>query len=184
MQLATAILAYGTSQGAEKAWDTRGRGRKPRPHVEKLDRSKLSKKFSVPVNTEKIRAAAESVKTLASVLGGVVTTNSHPWDILLNGSKVGIEVKRFMPGHKHLKATVHPESREKKVAFADKTKMKRMYLVVHDASNPSKESWFVRRVGDKGDPRSDPKDPRTGWSYNTRKMYSANAPEGLKGMIK
>lgn len=195
MQIATAIAihAYGTSEGADKAWDTRGRGRKERPHVPKLDRSKLAKQSYVKVTADKIQMAAQSVKTLASVLGSTPTSDSHPWDILLKGTKIGVEVKRFMPGRTHLKATIHSGtgdvkdkngSKERKVEFADKHGMKRMYLVVHDTHDPSKEMWYVRRVGDKGDPRSDPKDARTGWSYNARTMTPASSPEKVKELLK
>lgn len=177
-----ALLGYGTSQGAEKAWDTRGRGRKPRPTVKGLDRSALSKKYSVPVNADKVQAAAQSVQQLAQALGGMVTTNSHPFDILKKG--VGIEVKRFMPGHKNLKATVHPDSKQHKIDFATKNNLKRLWLVVHDTSTPGKEGWYARRMGNKGDPWTDPKDPRPGWAYNTRKMFAADSPEGLKEKIK
>lgn len=177
MRLASAIVlnAYGTSQGVSKAWDTRGRGRAPRPTVPHLNRSKLAKANYVPVTSEKIRNAGESVRLLAAALEATPTPDHHPFDILYKGTKIGIEVKRFEPGRKNLKATIHSGeagegSKERKVEFADKSGMKRMYLVVHDMHDPNNEQWFMRRVGDKDDPRSDPNDPRTGWSYNTYAM--------------
>lgn len=201
MLLATAIVihGYGTSEGVIKEWDTRGRGRKPRTKVENLNRSKIAKQSYVKVTSEKIKNAAQSVQQLAAALGTQPTANSHPFDILYKGTKVGIEVKRFEPGRKHLKATVHSGatlktkdkgklhnqgSKARKLAFADKTGMQRMYLVVHDMHDPSNVHWYARRMGDKGDPRSDPKDPRTGWSYNTRAMKEVSSPEELKGVIK
>lgn len=74
-------------------------------------------------------------------------------------------------------------SKERKVEFANKNGMQRMYLVVHDTSKPGKEGWYVRRVGDKGDPRSDPKDPRTGFSYNTYSMQPVKLLD-MKKVIK
>jgi len=38
MNQAVAIFCYGTSQGVERAWDTRGRGRKPRNSPEEIAR--------------------------------------------------------------------------------------------------------------------------------------------------
>jgi len=71
------------------------------------------------------------------------------------------------------------------VEFADKSGMKRMYLVVHDTHDPDNEKWYARRVGDKGDPRSDPKDPRTGWSYNYYTMHGGTStPEGLRRLVR
>jgi hypothetical protein len=192
MRLATAITlhVYGTSSGVEKAWDARGRGRKQRPTIPNLNRSALSKANYVPVTADKIRAAGDSVKILAAAIGGVVSNDNNAWDILKNGTKVGIEVKRFMPGRKNMKATIHSGdnikgarssgSRERKIEFADNNGMKRMYLVVHDTTTPGKEAWYVRRVGNKGDPRSDPDDPRTGWSYNTYAMQKVTLNQ-LKG---
>lgn len=188
-----ALLGYGTSSGVEKAWDSRGRGRKTRPTVKNLNRSELAKANYVPVTSDKIRAAGESVNSLAKAIGGIVSRDNSPWDVLKGGTKIGIEVKRFMPGRKNLKATVHSGanvkgassqgSKERKVEFANKSGMKKMFLVVHDTTDPAKEKWYVRRVGDKGDPRSDPKDPRTGWSYNTYSMQQATLSQ-MKGLIK
>jgi hypothetical protein len=189
MNLAATINlhGYGTSSGVEKAWDSRGRGRKP------INRSALAKASYVKVTPEKIRAAGDSVNMLAKAIGGVVSRDNAPWDVLKNGTKIGVEVKRFMPGRKHLKATIHSGadvkglsgqgSKERKVAFADKSGMKKMFLVVHDTSDPAKEKWYVRRVGDKGDPRSDPDDPRTGWSYNTYSMKEASLSQ-MKRLIR
>jgi len=192
---AIALHAYGTSSGVSRAWDTRGRGRAERPTVHNLDRSALAKASYVPITSEKIRAAGDSVKKLAAAIGGTVTSDNSPWDILVRGTKIGIEVKRFEEGRKHLKATIHSGanvrgegsqgSKERKVEFADKNGMKHMFLVVHDMHDPKNENWYIRRVGDKGDPRSDPKDPRTGWSYNTRTMTPVgSSPAAIRRLIR
>jgi hypothetical protein len=147
------------------------------------------------MTSEKIRAAGESVKLLAAAIGGTVTKDNSPWDILVRGTKIGIEVKRFEEGRKHLKATIHSGanvkgmgsqgSKERKVEFADKNGMKKMFLVVHDMHDPANENWYVRRVGDKDDPRSDPKDPRTGWSYNARTMQGVGpSPASVKRWLR
>jgi hypothetical protein len=195
MRIAAAVelYGYGTSQGVERAWDTRGRGRAVRPTIPNLNRSKLSKLYHVDVTGEKIDGSADSVNKLATAIGGTVTADHHPWDILHKGNKVGIELKRFFPGVKNLKATIHSGkdvtgkksqgSKARKLEFADKSGMKRMYLVVHDTHDPKDEGWYVRRVGNKGDPRSDPEDPRTGWSYNTYAMQRATLGQ-MKGLIK
>jgi hypothetical protein len=192
MQLASTItlLGYGTSQGMEKAWDTRGRGRAARhTSPQPLNRSALAKQFYSRVTSLKISNAAESVRMVAAALGAQPTPANHPFDALIKGSKIGIEVKRFEPGRKNLKATVHSGkhgggSKERKVAFADKVKMKKMFLVVHDMHDPKHPSIYVRRMGDRGDPRSDPNDKRTGWSYYIRTMQRVSSLEDLKRIIR
>lgn len=186
MQLATALNLYAGGPGS---------GRHPYGR-HTVDRSALAKQHYNGVTPEKVRAAGESVQQLAAALGAVATSNSQPWDILMNGTKIGIEVKRFMPGRKNLRTFVHSGenvkgaskssgSKERKIEFADKSGMKRMFLVAHNTSGNGKQGWYVRRAGDRGDPRSDPKDPRTGWSYHIRHMqYGGLSPEGLKRYIK
>jgi hypothetical protein len=192
LSTATTLYAYGTSEGVQRAWDTRGRGRAPRS-VSIVNRSALSKQFSVPVTSDKIQGSADSVNALAKAIGGTVTDDHHPWDVLKNGTKIGIEVKRFYPGRKNMKATIHSGkdvtgarsqgSKERKIEFADKSGMKRMYLVVHDTTTPGKERWFARRVGDRNDPRG-PKGESPGWSFNTFSMHGGGSkPESLKGLL-
>jgi hypothetical protein len=184
------LFAYGTSQGVREAWDTRGRGRAPRATVPHLNRSKMSKEYYVPVTSEKIQLAKESVAMLAAAIGGTVTPDNSPWDILKNGTKIGIEVKRFLPGRKNLKIKIHSKgegepysSKEKKVEFADKHNMKAMYVVAHDTHDPAHEKWYVRRAGDVGDPRADPNDPRTGWNYHIDNMQGGSL-QTMKKLIK
>jgi hypothetical protein len=192
VKLATAIAltAYGTSESVRKAWDTRGRGRAERPHVPRLDRSKLAKQFYVPVTSDKIRLAGESVAQLAAAIGGTVTPDHHPFDILYKGTKIGIEVKRFLPGRKNLKVKIHSggagepfNSKEKKVEFADKSGMKQMWIAVHNTTVPGKESWHIRRAGDRGDPRADKNDIRTGWNYHLDNMQKVKLQD-IKRYIK
>ena len=197
MNLQTAILAYGTSEGASRAWDSRGRGRHPQEHgIRTHDRSERAKESHVPVTSEKVRLAKESVVMLSKALGADPTPDNHPFDILLHGTKVGIEVKRFFPGHKNPKVTIHSGqsgkgegasrngSKDKKVAFAKETGMKRLYVAVHDTSDPNHERWYARRLGDKGDPWADPKDPNTGWSYRIKNMASADSISKLVRLLK
>ncbi len=194
MRIASAIslYAYGTSEGVSRAWDTRGRGRAERP-VSNIDRSALSKQNYVKVTADKIRAAKESVDMVARAIGGTVTSDNSPWDVLAKGTKIGIEVKRFLPGRKNLKATIHSGdaasgdrssgAKERKVEFANKSGMKKMFLVVHDTHDPNDEAWYVKRVGDRGDPRV-PKDERPGWSFNTFSMNKADSLDDLKRLVK
>lgn len=196
MQLASAItlFAAGTSEGAKKAWDTRGRGRKPRSKST-IDRSTLSKEFSVKINAAKINNAAASVKLVAAAIGGTVTPDHHPWDILVRGNKIVVEVKHFEPGRKNLKATIHSgeherskdphgkSSKDRKKEWAELHGSKQMWLVVHDEHDPKHPAFYARRVGDRGHHLSDPKDKRPGWSYKTYTMKRLSSPKAFLKLI-
>lgn len=129
MNLNTTLEAYGTSEGLGKAWDTRGRGR----HAQLSDRAKRALETYVPVNSAKIQLALESQTLIASAIGGTVTRDNAPFDVVKG--KNAIEVKTIFPGVKNNKITMHPESRVRKEKFARKEKMKPYTVIVDRRDN-------------------------------------------------
>jgi len=129
MNLASTIEAYGTSQGAEHAWDTRGRGRK-----EQLsNKAQRARAAYVPCTAEKQRLADESEKLISAIIHGQRTADNAPFDIIKG--KNGIEVKTIFPGVKNDKITIHPESRMRKEEFARKNKIEMHTVVVDRRTN-------------------------------------------------
>lgn len=127
MNLASTIVAYGTSEGAEHAWDTRGRGRK-----QLSDKAARAIATYVPVTSDKRRLADESQTIIARAIKGEVTHNNSPFDVIKG--KIAIEVKTIFPGVKNNKITMHPESRERKLNAAKKFKLD-AYTVIVDRRN-------------------------------------------------
>jgi hypothetical protein len=123
MNLISTLECYGTSEGLQKAWDERGRGRKL---SDKVERARAS---YVPVTREKQQAAELNEKILAAAIGGEVTHNNSAFDVVKG--KYAIEVKTIFPGVKNNKITMHPKSRMRKEAFAKQFKMK-AHTVIFD----------------------------------------------------
>lgn len=124
-----AIQSYGTSEGAQHAWDTRGRGRK---EVEKplSDRAKRALDSHVPITAEKMQISKSNERVVAKVLGGLSTADNAPFDVIVG--KIGVEVKTVFPGVKNNKITLHPESRERKYDLMKKLKMTKAFVVICD----------------------------------------------------
>lgn len=126
MNLESTILAAGTSEGASKAWDTRGRG-KHKPDSDKVARAKAS---YVPVTKDKRQTATVNEAIVAKLVGGLHTKDSEEFDVLLSGKKIAIEVKTIFPDAKNDKITMHGPSLERKLMYMDSEKYKKAYTVV------------------------------------------------------
>ena len=120
------IHGTGTSSGASKAWDTRGRGRH-KVDVDKVSRAKVS---YVPVTKDKRRTATVNEAIVAKLLGGLHTKDSEEFDVLLPGKKIGVEVKTIFPDVKNDKITQHPESLERKHMYMASEGYKKAYTVI------------------------------------------------------
>lgn len=123
MNLLSTIEAYGTSEGVMKEWDERGRGRK------KLsDKAQRALATYVPATRDKQRMAEFSEQIIAKAINGEVTHNNSPFDVIKG--KVAIEVKTIFPGVRNNKITMHPESRQRKLAAAKKSKLTAYTVIV------------------------------------------------------
>lgn len=129
---AISLLYAGTSEGAKKAWDTRGRGRKEKELSPRAQRAIAS---YVPMTHDKHALTEIHEKMIAKALGGSVTKDHSPFDVLVG--KMGIEVKTVFPGVKNNKITMHKESRERKLAFMKANKIKKAFTVVVDTRDHS-----------------------------------------------
>lgn len=129
MNLETTIQAYGTSEGASHAWDTRGRGRK---EIEKKLSTRAQKALEsyVPLTAAKLQVSKSNERVLAKLIGGISTADNAPFDIIKG--KVGIEVKTVFDGVKNNKITMHPESRERKFSLMKKMKLEKTFTVIFD----------------------------------------------------
>ena len=107
------VQAYGTSDGTNKAWDTRGRGRKVDPKdLAKIkfapsgelkqgvaknapsDRMKRALANRVPCGAAKQKIADEEEELLSKTLGIPRTRNNSSFD--LRNDKVGVEIKTMI----------------------------------------------------------------------------------------
>lgn len=120
------ILASGTSEGASKAWDTRGRGR----HKQDSDKVARAKASYVPVTKDKRQRATVNEAVVAKLVGGIHTKDSEEFDVLLPGKKIAIEVKTIFPDAKNDKITQHPESLERKHMYMASERYKKAYTVI------------------------------------------------------
>jgi len=133
LQASLDMFGYGTSSGMEKAWDSRGRGRK-KCTTPKCQRALAS---HVPVTKEKRGLATVNEAIVAKLVGGFHTKDSEEFDVLLPGRKIGIEVKSVFPGVMHSKITMHGSSLERKIMFLDAEKYKKAYTVIFDMRDHS-----------------------------------------------
>jgi hypothetical protein len=120
------IHASGTSEGASKAWDTKGRGRN-KVDSEKVARAKAS---YVPVTKDKRQRATINEAVVAKLVGGLHTKDSEEFDVLLPGKKIAVEVKTIFPDAKNDKITMHGPSLERKLMYLASEKYKKAYTVV------------------------------------------------------
>lgn len=124
------IFAAGTHEGAEKAWDTRGRGTKDK---ESTDRAKRALATHVPATAAKQRVAEANELIIAKAIGGKQLTDNSPFDVLKG--KIGIEIKSVFPGVKNDKITMHPESRDRKLLAIKLMKLEKAVTVICDMRN-------------------------------------------------
>lgn len=161
------LYASGTSEGADKAWDTRGRGRKL------SDKAERALKSFIPVTAEKVKMSALNAKLIADAIGGKTTPDNHPYDVLTN--KVGIEVKTIIEA-KNDKVTVHKESRERKQEFQKKTGIT-PYIAVVDM-RPGRAGVYIKEAG------TNKSQSGGGWSFRLRDMISIGSFKKIKDYIK
>lgn len=128
------ILAAGTSEGATRAWDTRGRGRHTSTVSKKAARALKS---YVPVTKEKRSLATVNEAIVAKLVGGLHTHDSEEFDVLLSGRKIGIEVKTVFDTAKNFKITQHPESMARKDMYMKAEGYKKAYTVIFDMRDKS-----------------------------------------------
>lgn len=129
MNIESAIFAYGTSEGATHAWDTRGRGKKDQDKDTEARRARAVKSH-IPVTPEKLAIAYKREEAVAKAIGGTLTPKGAPFDVLKG--KIGIEVKTIHPGSKRSKITVHKNSRLRKEAYVKSAKLKKTFTVILD----------------------------------------------------
>lgn len=94
-------------------------------------RAELARRSFVPLTAAKLLVSKANERAVAASVKGTSTKNNSPFDVLI-GMKVGIEVKTLFDGVKHDKITMHPESRERKLAFAHKNRLQRTFTVALD----------------------------------------------------
>lgn len=134
------VYGYGTSEGVEKAWDTRGRGRHTPPPVSvRMRRAMLS---YVPVTKEKHMLAKLNERRVAEAVRGWATANNHPFDVLSAARPIGVEVKTIVKG-KNDKITMHPDSRRRKLEAAQRLGLKKLYTVAADFRKDT-PVWYVK----------------------------------------
>lgn len=158
MQIQASIDLYSGGPGSGCQGEHCGR-----PHSKDEAKQSRARESFVPVNTEKILGSAANVRKIAELIGGKATPDNHPFDVLKG--KIGIEVKTIYPTAKNDKVTVHRESRLRKEDFANRSKLKSMYVVAVD-QRPGKENVYYAKV--------------PGWSFRLRNMTPVGTMEGLK----
>lgn len=134
-------LNAGTSEGATKAWDSRGRGRKEKdkkgkPNAktkpetkpvgkdgekELSERAQRAKENYVPLTKEKYQLAMQFQNKFAKAIGGQVITNNQPFDVV-KGNTV-FEVKTIQNG-KADRIEMRPDSRKNKETMIRRNKLK------------------------------------------------------------
>ena len=84
------------------------------------------------MSANKLKVATLNESVVAKLIGGVVTTAKHEFDVLNEKKGIAIEVKTVFPGVKHDKITMHPQSIERKQMFIKAEKYKKAYTVIFD----------------------------------------------------
>jgi hypothetical protein len=128
-------------QGASADWDetkhprdhgrfSESEGAKNAGRNERAERAAASHKRST---AEKQRWAEGNESPIASLLGGSTTGDNMTMDIVVDHPEgpVGVEVKTLLD-NKNSKITMHPESRRRKEAWAEKTGGKLFTVVIDD----------------------------------------------------
>jgi len=188
------ILSYGTSEGADKAWDTRGRGRKqqpvpslrikkaqpvvsippprqetPKPAVQPVNKNMTKQErstfFLVPCGKMKQAIADHQEQVLSQALGIPRTPNNSAFDC--QSKKIGVECKTMIDSH-NAKITMNKEARLRKITEARKQGL-RMYTVCMDLRDQGNPRYFAASgVG----------------SFRIGSMKEFGSLQALKGFIK
>ena len=130
----------GTSEGARKAWDTRGRKQQAL-----TERSQRALATYNPVTPQKVQMAKLSERQIARAVGGVPTADNSPFDILIKG-KIGVEVKTLLEAGND-KVTMHPLSLERKLVEAKRMKLDSTYTVAVDLREGAPKVYYKAGLG-------------------------------------
>lgn len=156
------ITAYGTTEGLDKAWDKRGRG-KNKKDSEKVRRAKET---YVPIKASERLILEANERMVAGIVGGQHFGDNKPFDVMKG--KYGIEVKTHFPDRKHEKVNMKGRAKELKDQAFKKMKLKGMYIViVHEGKN----KIYVHKLtkDERGAVRFDEKSLRSGNTYEVSK---------------
>lgn len=132
------IKAYGTPEGLEKAWDTRGRGRKRLSEI--AQRALASYK---PVDPENRRMAAASELAIAKAIGGQHMGDNFPFDVVKGD--VVVEIKTMMKTGED-RINMKTRSRLIKEAYV-KNNGARAYTVAVDLRSGKAVVYYKKGVG-------------------------------------
>lgn len=141
------------SEAARKAWDTRGRGRlqgqtkdraEPTSSNPKVARALKSHK---PATKEKQQWAEKNETVVVQMVGGDTTGDNKPTDVNINVGNVihGVEVKTLLD-NQHDKITMHPSSRQRKLAWAKTNHAKLHTVVIDDRDKFGGANWSGHRM--------------------------------------
>lgn len=170
IQAAIDLYATQTSEGAKKAWDTRGRGKKKKETKQQLSaRAARAKKSRVSLSKEKEAISFATEAAFAKAIGGVHLGDNSPFDVSHPGKKMLFEIKNVFEEAKHARISVKgPDkhdpvgSRQRKIDYAKKFGTKNIFAVAVSEKKGS-EGIYIRRF-------IDPKDKRPGWSFKIENM--------------
>lgn len=108
----------------------------------KKDESRQQRAISSykPMTKNKIKLALANQTKLAKLLGGTEIGDHKPFDVIIKGKRIGIEVKTIFAGAK-ANITMHKASLARKVSFAKKAKLSSYTVVFDNRSSNSKYFW-------------------------------------------
>ena len=141
MNLQQTIDAYGTHEGLEKAWDTRGRGRKQSTTLS--DRAQRALVSYKPVTFETRTVAAASELAVAKAIGGEAKGDNKPFDVIKGN--IYVEVKTMTSASEN-RINMKTRSRIKKEAFVKKNGG-RAYTVAIDMRGGKAVVYYKKGVG-------------------------------------
>jgi hypothetical protein len=129
-------------------------------------RSERSKRVFKPSTAEKQREADRSEEQLSKGLSIARTGDNRPFDLVQG--KVAVEVKTLLSNNAN-KLTMHKESLARKVAFAEKNRLRAYTVAVDKREGATKPTYYVRKgVG----------------SFRVDKMTKVSGMRALKAFIK
>ena len=145
MKLAAELELYstGTSEGAEKGWDKRGRGRKE-PEKKLNPKQQRALSSYKPSTRAKQKIAYQMQKLVAAALGGQEIPDHQPFDVQVG--RIYLEVKALID-QKNDKLTMHPESLERKLNYAKVNGIKKVYTVAIDKRGGKQDFYYRKGLG-------------------------------------
>jgi hypothetical protein len=109
------------------------------------DRATRAKLTYKPSTGEKQRVARKEQQRVADVIGGENILGHMPFDVHV-GDRVGIEVKTIMDNNND-KITLHPDSKERKLSFARKHRMRSIHTVAVDVRGGKRKYYYKKGIG-------------------------------------